>query len=382
MTNHVLVAAVATLWASAVAAQQPAVWPVSPRPILQIGEVDGDSAYMFHNAVSSLRLPDGRIAVMNEGSNQLRVYDAAGKLIVAKGRRGGGPGEFMRPGRVYHLGGDTLMVYDRGNARFSVHLINGDFVRVQPAPPYSPERRGRDGDPSPIQPTVADEWLYNRSWIDGPRLGKGRSLVRAAIDRLPPPDPAIGYRYIVVSAQEQLWVRGPVRPDRPVVYDLNGRNIARVTLPARFTLHQIGRDYLLGVGRDELDIEYIRLYRLQGPTGTPARRLASADTLRAPAARPVQPDVVNRMQGLLREISMQQEIFYSQPKNEYTYAGDVKQFERWEAPKDVTIRIVNASKLGWMALMIDSATGTTCGIAIGAPSFVPMGWTMGRVTCE
>src|SRR5687768_7405175 len=57
-------------------AQQPPVWRVSARPTLQIGEADGDSAYLFHKAVSSLRLADGRIVVLNSGSNQLRIFDA------------------------------------------------------------------------------------------------------------------------------------------------------------------------------------------------------------------------------------------------------------------------------------------------------------------
>jgi hypothetical protein len=367
----------------ALSAQRPPIWRLSPTPILQIGVVDGDSAYMFHNVASALRLPDGRIAVMNEGSHQLRLYDATGKLIVSKGRRGGGPGEFFRPGRIYQLGADSLMVYDRGNARFSIHRTNGDFVRVQPGAPYSIRREGPGAMAQSEFPT--DEWLYNRSWIDGPPLGKGRGPVRAAIDRLPPPDAAAGYRYIIVSPQEHLWVRGPVRPNARVewsVYDLDARPLGRVTLPARFTLFQIGRDFILGVARDELDIEYVQLLRLEGAPATTTRRLASADTLRASPRRAVAPELLTRMQAALRDISMQQEIFYSQPKNSYTYANDAKQFDRWEAPKDLVIRIVNASTLGWMALVIDPVTGVTCGIGMGAPSFVPMGWTMGRVTCE
>ncbi len=353
------------------AAQPPAVWRVSPRPTLQIGEVDGDSAYMFHNAVSSLRLPDGRIVVLNAGSNQLRMYDARGKLVLAKGRRGNGPAEFVRPIRVYLTGRDTLMVFDRGNARFTRHKLNGDFLASFPAL----EQRGK---------FAYDEWLYNRSWIDGPQLGRGRDPIRVAVDRLPPPDRAIGYRFIEVSSQGHLWVRGPLRAAVPTswtVYDLDGKLLARVTTPARFELHEIGRDYLLGVGRDDLDIEYIQLYRLDGAANAPSRRLAGPDTTRTPASVTVaSEEALMSLRGLLRQMTSYQEVFYSNPRNNYRYATDVKQLEKLELPEGVELYLVSSGPTGWSALAIDKQSGATCGMSIG--THTPVGWTPGVVACE
>jgi hypothetical protein len=47
------------------------------------------------------------------------------------------------------------------------------------------------------------------------------------------------------------------------VHDREGRLIARVRMPERFQPMHIGADFVLGVERDELDVEHVRLYRLR-----------------------------------------------------------------------------------------------------------------------
>ena len=39
-------------------------------------------------------LSDGRIAIVNQGSDEIRIYDANGRFVNTFGRKGGGPGEF------------------------------------------------------------------------------------------------------------------------------------------------------------------------------------------------------------------------------------------------------------------------------------------------
>lgn len=55
-------------------------------------------------------------------------------------------------------------------------------------------------------------------------------------------------------AEEPEWFR---------VFDPEGREIARVALPDRVQPLEIGDDYLLGLRRDDFDIEYIDLYRVE-----------------------------------------------------------------------------------------------------------------------
>ncbi len=346
----------------ALSSQQPATWRVSAKPILQIGEVDGDSAYMFYRVVNALRLPDGRIAVLNAGSHQLRVYDARGQIVFARGRRGRGPGEFNQPSRLYRSAPDTFTVFDRGNRRLSMHTLAGNFVREQPM----------------IEANAYDDWLYRRSWIDGPPEGKGRALVRAAVDQLPPPDPAVGIRFIRISPQGHLWVRGPIRPNAPVnwtVYDLDAKPLARVTTPARFDLHEIGRDYLLGVGRDEFDVEYVQLFRLEGASTVRVGRLIGPDPSPTRAPRAIPEEVVTAMESAFREVRLRQEIFYSVPANDYTYAGNVSEFGNWQASKGFIVHLVRGTQLGWLGILVHQGSGIACGIAVGGPTFFPPAWT-------
>jgi len=67
-----------------------------------------------------------------------------------------------------------------------------------------------------------------------------------------------------------LWVeryRGP--GDLVPVHDIldpQGGLVGSVTLPEGVDILGICEDYLLGLVRDELEVEYVKLYRLQRPT--------------------------------------------------------------------------------------------------------------------
>jgi hypothetical protein len=52
---------------------------------------------------------------------------------------------------------------------------------------------------------------------------------------------------------------------RWTIYDPQGAVQARIALPPRFRPYDIGRDWILGQELDDLDVEHIRLYRLQKP---------------------------------------------------------------------------------------------------------------------
>jgi hypothetical protein len=105
-------------------------WQVDPAPILTIGVLEGPEEYQLFRAFSPLRTPRGEIVVANTGSLQMRFYDLQGKYLRAVGREGGGPGEFMRMGAIWRLGDDSLVVFDFGNNRLSVHGIDGSFGRT------------------------------------------------------------------------------------------------------------------------------------------------------------------------------------------------------------------------------------------------------------
>lgn len=96
-------------------------------PIVEIGDVDGDPAYELYRVRDVLRLPDGRIVVLDFNS-QIRFYDPHGRHMRTVGRRGGGPGEYQITSSVL-LMGDSLWILDGLRGRISILDMQGHFVR-------------------------------------------------------------------------------------------------------------------------------------------------------------------------------------------------------------------------------------------------------------
>ncbi len=74
--------------------EPPLAFVASDAPSLAIGALGGDETQQLHRVQDALRLPDGRIAVLNSGSHEVRIYGADGTLDLAFGRQGDGPSEF------------------------------------------------------------------------------------------------------------------------------------------------------------------------------------------------------------------------------------------------------------------------------------------------
>lgn len=103
-----------------------AQWSLTLRPILEIS--GGDNPLTEFNDVRGVAvLSDGRVAVANGGSNEIRVFGRSGSLQVTLGRAGNGPREFTRLLRLIRWG-DTLGGID-GDGRAQVFDPSGAFVR-------------------------------------------------------------------------------------------------------------------------------------------------------------------------------------------------------------------------------------------------------------
>jgi hypothetical protein len=103
-------------------------WRVAELPAVRIGTVDGPEAQQLFRVTAALRLPGGRIVVVNNGSHELRFYDREGVHLFSAGREGGGPGEFRTLQTAWLLG-DSLYAYDWQQFRVSVFATTGDFGR-------------------------------------------------------------------------------------------------------------------------------------------------------------------------------------------------------------------------------------------------------------
>src|SRR5688500_13596154 len=61
-------------------------WTLEPAPLVRIGADDGGQS--LHRVAAATRLADGRIAVANGGSHQIRIFGSDGALVRDVGRVG------------------------------------------------------------------------------------------------------------------------------------------------------------------------------------------------------------------------------------------------------------------------------------------------------
>lgn len=346
-------------------------WRLATSPALAIGEEEGDPEYLFNGIAGVQRLSDGRIAVADAGSGQIRFYDETGRHLRTAGGTGEGPGEFQFMGSMWTLPDDTIVVTDfRGVSTFDAE---GRFVRITTFPlaegQYRGDPAGQSADgrflvvsgsrgfgPNDAGTVIRDSLRFYWYEADGsfgglitilpsaerwglnaggritfPYLPFAARPVWAAADgrfyvgsgrepafsvwqpdgRLegstrwqrpaPPVDDGMRDRFrthllasarddnarrreetflaeaptstrlpshqsILADADGNAWVElyrpaWEVEPEWDIVTQ-EGRWLGTVRTPARFRPFQIGRDFVLGVSRDDLGVERVHLFEL------------------------------------------------------------------------------------------------------------------------
>ena len=76
------------------------------------------------------------------------------------------------------------------------------------------------------------------------------------------------YIQLLVDSEDHLWVRhykirGTAGPELWSVFSPEGFLLGTLETPEQLQVRQIGRDFLLGIWTDELDVRYIRKYALE-----------------------------------------------------------------------------------------------------------------------
>jgi len=348
-------------------------WTLSLEPTLSIGVLEGDDAYQLHVATSSRRLSDGRIAVVNGGTSEVRFFSAEGEYIGAFGGEGSGPGEFRQATHLHLAEDDRLRVWDQRLLRYSFHRTDGTHLSVE----------GLQFDTS-VEPYPADVWYYRRHLIDSPVSATSRAPIAAAVAKLPAFDSTRAVRYVWVTEQGRLWTSEEELPaDTPVeisVWSLEGEPVATVTVPAQFELHDIGPDYLLGRWFDDLDVNYVREYSIDKPAGSARgpglselRALEDASVEYVVGEVPAETSVA--LASLFKNMASKQEINYS---TAMSYTADLGQLEM-EIPTGIRVDFIEATPRGWTGVVTDTATGAHCVLSYG--NNTPMGWQGGRLIC-
>jgi hypothetical protein len=121
------------------AAERVPRWTVGSEPSLSIGVAEGDPGYEFHLVLGAGLLSDGRVAVLDWGSRQVRLFGAEGRLVGVQGRDGDGPGEYRSPQMLWVLPGDSIAVYDPRQERVTVLASSADGIELARV---TPVRRG------------------------------------------------------------------------------------------------------------------------------------------------------------------------------------------------------------------------------------------------
>jgi hypothetical protein len=87
-------------------------WSVVDTPLVDVGGRAGEPAYELDQVRGPVVLSDGRLAIANGASSEIRFYDAGGKHLASAGRAGTGPGEYQNIVGIWAGPADSLLVFD------------------------------------------------------------------------------------------------------------------------------------------------------------------------------------------------------------------------------------------------------------------------------
>jgi hypothetical protein len=101
---------------------------LAAKPRLMIGDTT-DSAYRFRQVRGVMLLTDGRIAVADGASLQLRLFSAQGRFLSASAGKGNGLGQIQNMHWVRRLKGDTIAI-NSALSSAALYSNTGQFVRT------------------------------------------------------------------------------------------------------------------------------------------------------------------------------------------------------------------------------------------------------------
>jgi hypothetical protein len=208
------------------------------------------------DSVSFLRLsPDGTVAdTLARRAAREYVSARSGNLILQR------PVLF---GRDSYASAGSGRAFVGESDQFRIDVVDGRGAQLMSI------RR-----PGPVRPVSREQLARAREEAERGRERTRREIVRMAGSEIPGPSgdeiPARStmpaFDRVLVDGLGYLWVRGFVvsSADAPEwsVFDPDGRWVARVRTPVDVEVYQVGPDWILGRGRDEMEVESVRLYRL------------------------------------------------------------------------------------------------------------------------
>lgn len=236
----------------------------SPRPagVLSSGVivVRQGAIYMAGEATTGADRTPVRLFLAGPGgavNDSLGAFPGAESFVLAEERMMlARPLTFGR-GLSVSVAGETVAVGN--NDAFSVRVYDADGSLLHVV------RQRRD----PISVEAEDFARQRESLLAEIEDPGWRRRTEEMLEQMPRHETFPAYASIEVDQTGRLWIEEYRRPgdEQPVwqVFDQEGVLVARVRTPVGLRILDIGRDYVLGVARDDLDVERVRLYRLEKP---------------------------------------------------------------------------------------------------------------------
>lgn len=222
---------------------QPAEWTLASEPNVTIGQLEGEPESELFQVSTAVLLPDGRVAVADQGGTVIRIFGADGTFERDMGRKGEGPGEFKAINRLAIAAPDTIVAFDRGLFRVSTFLASGRLIsNVQITPQDGPPELflGKystgefafswiSRELSEFRPGMTDVMRIARVGVDGhviARLGTMTGLIRGETSPL-----AFSPHFESGMIGDSLVLTNGARPEL-AVWDPEGVLVRTIAVPA------------------------------------------------------------------------------------------------------------------------------------------------------
>jgi hypothetical protein len=118
--------------------------------------------------------------------------------------------------------------------------------------------------PPPVTSEALNRWIEERvAELDDP---SGAPALRTSLREMPTPGTMPAHQGLTVDQDGCLWVEGFRQPGEGLrswtIFDREGTPQARLSLSSDHRILEVGRDYVLTVFQDPMEVEYLRLHAL------------------------------------------------------------------------------------------------------------------------
>ncbi|MEP7325515.1 MAG: 6-bladed beta-propeller [Gemmatimonadota bacterium] len=163
-------------------------------------------------------------------------------------------------GHLTSVAGKGNRIYVGDNARYEIAVYDNQRKLLRLIRATAPEVPVTQPMREAQQERNLEQVAENAERIPAPMRDQVEGWIKTAryAERLPP------FQQIRLDPDGNLWVQHfgmPDEPQRHTVFDSTGAVRARLVLPARMQLLELGSDYILGTWEDADGLPYVRVYR-------------------------------------------------------------------------------------------------------------------------